>query len=165
MPHRNPGGRPPKYNEPSRPVTVTLPESTLRQLELVNPDRGLAIVKLTRQLASRNDPSPRVEIVDVGRQSGLIIVGSCPALSRIPFLHLVEVAPARFLLAIDRDHDFRSLELAIHDLLDEPASLSQGERDFISELLDTIRRLRLNEKVNPAEILLVNLDNVSRISK
>jgi hypothetical protein len=138
---------------------VTLPESTLRQLELISPDRGQAIVKLTRHLSSTQDRSPNVEIVDVGSKSGLIIVGPCPVLAKIPFLHLVEVAPARFLLAVDSEQDFSALELAIHDLLDAKSALSQEEHDFIVKLLATIRQLRRNRQTSHAEILLVNLQH------
>lgn len=159
MPHRNPGGRPPKYNEPSRPVTVTLPESTLRHLEQISPDRGLAIVKLTNHLKADKVSSSRVEILDVGRKSGLIIVGPCPVLSKIPFLHLVEVAPARFLLAVDSEQDFAALELAIQDLLDTHETLAQDEQAMIDELLSTIRHLRRSRQTSHAEILLVNLQN------
>lgn len=157
MPHRNTGGRPPKYNEPSRPVTVTLPESTLRQLELVSPDRGQAIVKITRHLTERRETAETVRIVDVGQKSGLILVGPSPALERIPFLHLVEVAPARYLLAVENGHDFGSLELAIQDLVDANSIESDSEKHLIQDLLTTIRRLRRTQQASHAEILLVNL--------
>lgn len=157
MPHRNTGGRPPKYNEPSRPVTVTLPESTLRQLELVSPDRGQAIVKLTRHLTERKETAETVRIVDVGQKSGLILVGPSPTLEKIPFLHLVEVAPARYLLAVENGHDFGSLELAIQDLVDANAIESDSEKHLIQDLLTTIRRLRRTQQASHAEILLVNL--------
>jgi len=157
MPNRNPGGRPPKFNEPSRPITVTLPERVLCQLERISPDRGEAIVKLIKHVGAEGALSPRVEIVEVSRNSGLIIVGPCPVLSKIPFLHLVEVAPARFLLAVDSAQDFSALELAIHDLLDSNTELPQVEHDFILELLSTIRHLRRNGQTSHAEILLVDL--------
>ena len=45
---KNGGGRPPKFDEPSRPITLTLPESTLEGLRQIDADRGQAVVKLTR---------------------------------------------------------------------------------------------------------------------
>ena len=42
---RTPGGRPPKFKEPSGPVTVTLPKRTLDQLRSIDDDRAIAIVK------------------------------------------------------------------------------------------------------------------------
>jgi hypothetical protein len=38
-------GRPPKFRESRRPVTVTLPETTLARLAAINTDRAQAIVK------------------------------------------------------------------------------------------------------------------------
>jgi hypothetical protein len=157
MPHRNLGGRPPKYNEPSRPITVTLPESTLQHLERVSEDRGQAIVKAVNHLIGELKPNKRVEIIGVGPKSGLVVVGRCAHLSKIPFLHLVEVAVARFLLAIDHGHDFTSLELALHDLLDSDTEVPKAETEIIQELLTTIRQLRRDQRTSQAEILLVNL--------
>src|SRR5437773_7425177 len=116
---KNGSGRPPKFSEASRPITLTLPESTLRDLQLVHPDRGHAIVKLA-QRASRGNRSkrPLVEIVKMGVDVGLIIVGQSKVLLQIPFVRLVEVAPARYLLALDSGNDFHTLEIAINDLLD-----------------------------------------------
>lgn len=157
MPTRNLGGRPPKYNEPSRPITLTLPESTLKQLERVAEDRGQAIVKAVNHLFAEHHHRKRVEIVGVGAKSGLVVIGSCAQLAKIPFLHLVEVAPARFLLAIEQGQDFTTLELALHDLLDSRAEIPTEEAEIIEELLATIRQLRRDQRTSQAEILLVNL--------
>ena len=40
---KHPGGRPAKFAEPSRPVTVTLPERVLQLLAAVDADRAKAI--------------------------------------------------------------------------------------------------------------------------
>lgn len=153
------GGRPPKFNEPSRPVTLTLPESTLRELEQIHPDRAQAIVKLTKK-ALRSDGSarPQVEVVEMSAGTGIIVVGPSPTLARIPFLHLVEVAPARFLMALDSGHDFKSLELAILDVLDDVPGPDKRERELIGSLLENIRNLRKNDRVSMAEVLLVRMD-------
>ncbi len=66
------GGRPPKFAESSRPITLTLPESTLRDLQHIDPDRGHAIVKLTRRaLHSAGVPKPLVEISKISADTGL----------------------------------------------------------------------------------------------
>ena len=39
------GGRPAKFDEPSRPVTITLPDRILDRLKEIDADRALAIVK------------------------------------------------------------------------------------------------------------------------
>ena len=153
------GGRPPKYDEPSRPITVTLPESTLDGLLRVDADRGQAIVKLTRHaLRQDQESSPQVEIVQMAANTGLLIVGPSVALRRIPFLHLIEVAPSRFLLALEPGNDFKSLEIAIQDVLEEIPDNDVGERNLIVELLNHIKHLRKSERVSTAEILFVQLD-------
>jgi|688.fasta_scaffold244953_2 hypothetical protein len=154
MPHRNLGGRPPKFNEPSRPVTLTLPESTLKQLESIDSDRAQAIVKLTHTAFPEPNQSQPVEIVNVDRQSGLLIVGSNATLKAIPFLKLIEVALGRFLIAIDQGHDFRSLELALRDLIEE-AQVPPQDLPTIESLLETIRTVRRTEQASPATILFV----------
>ena len=156
LPRRG-SGRPPKYGEPSRPVTVTLPDSTLKGLERIDPDRGKAIVKLARAAVSSGE-RPLVEVVEVGAGTGLVIVGPSQILRKIPFLHLVEVAPARYLLAMDRGNDFRALEIELADLVDDLSAEEAGERALVLELLAHIRRIRKSGGMRMAEILLAKLD-------
>lgn len=157
MPRRNSGGRPPKYNEPSRPITVTLPESALQRLQLIDEDKGQAIVTLAKKAFDGDAPQEGVKVVEVSKNTGLLVIGRSAVLARIPFLRLVEVAPGRCLLAIDSKHDFRSLELALHDLLDED-DLAKHERSLLEDLLNRIRALRRSDRVSQAGILLVTLD-------
>lgn len=155
---RSAGGRPPKFDEPSRPVTLTLPDSTLEGLKLIDTDRSLAIVKVTQAALNGGATSrPPVEIVEMSEGTGLLIIGPCPVLRKISFLHLVEVAPARYLLALNPGNDFKSLEIAIRDVLDELPSESDRERELIIQLLEKIRIIRKSERVSMAEILFVNL--------
>ena len=155
----NVGGRPRKFNDPSRPITITLPEKTLRGLERIDADRGRAIVKATeRALNEDGMPRPMVEVAEVADHVGLVIVGPTQALRRIPFLRLVEVAPGRFLLALDPGNDFKALELAINDVLEELTPAQSQERQLITELLAHIRGLRRSDRVSLANILLVRLD-------
>ena len=151
------GGRPPKFQEPSRPVTVTLPESTLEGLRQINPDRAQAIAKATAgTLSQRKGSRPLVEIVDVAAKTGLLIIGPCEPLRRIPFLHLVEVAPSRFLLAVDPGNDFKNLEIAIHDVLEEISKDKTRERNLIQLLLANIKTMRKSERGSMAKILLIS---------
>ena len=155
---KNPGGRPRKFREPSRPITVTLPESVLRQLNSIDPDRAQAIAKVTRAAvrADKNNTG-LVEIVEMMSNTGLIVIGPSQALRQIPFLHLVEVAPARYLLALDPGNDFKSLELAINDVMEDLPDDESHERELIALLIAHIRRLRKSNRVTMAEILFVNL--------
>ena len=151
------GGRPPKFAESSRPITLTLPESTLRDLQHVDPDRGHAIVKLARRALHRDGvPKPLVEISKISADTGLIVIGPSKALRQIPFLHLVEVAPARYLLALASGHDFKSLEIAINDVLDDLPQSEKRERELIVQLRQHMKRLRKSERTRTAAILFVN---------
>ncbi len=157
------GGRPPKFDEPSRPVTLTLPDSTLQDLKLIDADRSQAIVKLTKAaLRQSKHAQPLVDIVEMAANTGLLIIGPSAALKRIPFLHLVEVAPARFLLAMEPGNDFKALEIAVHDILDDVHKDDTRERGLLTELLQNIKRLRKGKRVSMAEILLVSLESKRR---
>lgn len=153
--HQKKGGRPRKYAEPSQPITVTLPNSTLRQLQKIDQDRGRAIVKITR--AASSSGQPQVEVVEFSENTGLVLVGPSPTLEAIPFLRLVEVAPARFLLALTPGHEFHQLEIALSDVLDEPNNTSSSDRELISSLLSHFKNFRKSDSVSTAQILLVQL--------
>ena len=149
-------GRPPKFASPSRPITVTLPESTLQGLKCIHPDCGQAIVKLTEAAVRRSRVGhPAVEIVEMAANIGIILVGPSKALRRIPFLHLVEVADSRFLLALDPGHDLSGLEIAIRDMIDDISGEENGERELLRDLLEAIKQVRKAERVSIAEILFV----------
>lgn len=157
------GGRPPKFAESSRPITVTLPDSTLRDLQHIDPDRGRAIVKLTKSALRNNGAAqPLVEIVEMAKETGLVVIGPSRVLGQISFLHLVEVAPARYILALDPGYDFKSLEIAINDVLDDVPEGEKRERELIAQLLEHIKKLRKSERVSMAEILFVKLEGKRR---
>lgn len=159
------GGRPPKFAEPSHPITLTLPESTLRELRHIDPDRGHAIVKLTKNAVHGDGaPRPLVEIVEMAANTGLVVIGPCQALRQIPFLRLVEVAPARYLLALDSGHDFKSLEISINDVLEDVPESEAREHELIGQLLEHIRRLRKTESASEAKILFTRLNGKCRVA-
>ena len=153
------GGRPPKFNEPSRPVTLTLPDSTLEGLKSIHPDRAQAVVKLANDaLGQGQAPRPLVEIVRVADNTGLLVIGPCRSLAKVPFLQLVEVAPSRYLLALKAGNSFSALELAIQDLLEELSAGEVRERELLLHLLENVKKLRRAERVSTAEILFVRLE-------
>src|SRR5215475_1507076 len=94
---KKPKGRPPKFSEPRRPVTVTLPESTLARLAAINPDRAQAIVKAVGTAVPLDSKSQKqVEVVEVSPGVGIILVGPSRYLKRIKWLRLVKVAPMHY---------------------------------------------------------------------
>lgn len=150
------GGRPRKFGEPSRPVTVTLPESTLQALAEVDPDRATAIVRLAGGAGNTPKASTRLaRIVDIGKGRSVIIVASSRCLKKIPFLHLIETSPGEFLLALQSGHDFKNLELAVRDELDELPASEERERALLSALLKCFACTRKKNIGIRAEILLL----------
>ena len=150
------GGRPPKFREPSRPVTLTLPESTLAELREINPDRSHAIVQLTKRLRASEGKTPLVEIVEMAKDTGLVVIGPSKTLENFTFLSLVEVAPSRYLLAFEQGHNFHNLEISILDALEDEKN--ERERKLLTELLHHIKGLRKSKRVSMAEILVIKLN-------
>ena len=148
-------GRPPKFHEARRPVTVTLPESTLVRLASIDPDRARAIVKLTDAVSADHPKHKPVELVKVSPGLCVIIIGPTKLLQKIKWLRLVEVAPMRFLLTIPVGTSVDSLELAIGDLLEE-VNPHEWERSTLVGLRDLIRRLRRRGELSKAEMLFIH---------
>ena len=149
-------GRPPKFQEARRPVTVTLPESTLVRLASIDPDRARAIVKLTDAVTGAYAKRKPVELVEVSLGLCVIIVGPSKLLQKIKWLRLVEVAPTRFLLTIPLGTSVDSLELAIGDLLEEVKPQEKWEHSTLTGLRDLIRRLRRHGELSKAEMLFIH---------
>src|SRR5215470_15014935 len=91
---KKPKGRPPKFSESRRPITVTLPESTLARLATINPDRAQAIVKAVGTAGALDAKNQKqVELVEVAPGVGIILDGPSRYLKRIKGLRMVEIAP------------------------------------------------------------------------
>jgi hypothetical protein len=150
-------GRPPKFNQPRRPITVTLPESTLAQLAAIDADRAQAIVKVTNSATPSDAKGQRpVELVEVMPGLSIILVGPSRHLQKVNWLRLIEVAPHRFLLAIPSGTAADSLELAIVDLIQNLKPEDQREKSVLEELRDLMRHLRLEGNLTKAELLFVD---------
>ncbi len=150
-------GRPPKFQEERRPITVTLPERTLRQLAAVDADRARAIAKVAAAQTLPSGDRPLVEVVEAYPGQALIIVGPSKYLRDIDFLRMVEIAPARFLLVFSAGTAIESLELAVGDLLDHIAAEEAYERMLLTELRRILRHQRRKQEVTKAEILLIRV--------
>lgn len=152
------GGRPPKFHEPRHPVTMTLPERILDLLAEIDPDRTRAVVKVTEAVAGiRKGRFKPVDLVEMAPGESLIVVGPSRALKRIPWLKLIEITPARYLLTIPTGTAIEALEVALRDLFSNPG-LRKDEREnsVLVELLSLIGRQRRNLRLSKAEILIIN---------
>lgn len=156
---KSPAGRPPKFSEPSRPITVTLPERILGKLQQIDKDRGLAITKTVDALVPDGNPQPPpLEIIKVGDGQGLIVVGHSKALSRIPGIQLVEISPVRYIISMQSGVSVDSLELAVLDLIDHLPASEVSESALLLKLRETLKAIRRKHGVIKAEILFVPID-------
>jgi len=155
---RTAGGRPPKFSEPRRPVTVTLPDRTLAQLAAIDEDRARAIVKITDTVAGGGRRRFRpVELVEMAQGKSLIVIGPSQSLKRIPWLKLIEIAPTRYLLTIPSGTAVESLEVALSDLLKGPdMQHNERERIILQELMNLIGHQRRTKRMSKAEVLIIS---------
>ena len=152
---KHPGGRPPKFLEPRRPVTVTLPDRTLTYLSSVNRDRAKAIAQLADDAAGRLALHPAVDVVVVAPETAVILVKPTPALKRIKLLRLVEVSPGRCLLTIPPGTPVDTLEIALLDAFEDLPESQVEDRNLLAELRRMIGGLRRNRRMTKAEILFI----------
>ena len=148
-------GRPPKFREKRQPVTMTLPLRVLEILRSVDPDRARAVARLAARAAAVDGAKPSVEVVEMAPRRGLIVVTNHRALKGVEGLRLVEIAPSRFLITLDKSLSVESLEIRLQDLLDG-AEAGSADRAFLAELLALIRRQRRERTVSKEEILIIS---------
>ncbi len=150
------GGRPPKFDEPRRPVTLTLPERTLHALAAVDADRASAIVKLVdAALSGKKNGAKPVEVVEVAPGVAVILVMPSRCLRRIPWLKLAEVTPGRHLLTVVPGTAIESIEVAILDLLEKLPQDEAYEREILEEIRRLIGDGRRKRNISKFEVLYV----------
>jgi hypothetical protein len=155
---RGTSGRPRKFREPSRPITVTLPESVLDRLAALSPDRARAIVKAVEAVAP--PPQEPVELVEAMPGLGMILLGPSARLQSIKWLRLVELSPLRFLLVLPSGTSVDSLEVTLVDLL-EGINSDDPERPMLERLRELIRGARKDGKLSKAELLFLELEEAT----
>lgn len=152
------GGRPPKFREPRRPVTMTLPERILDQLAEIDPDRTCAVVKVTEAVAGVGKGKFKpVELVEMAPGKSLIVVGPSKVLRKIAWLKLIEIARARYLVTVPSGTPIEAVEVALRDLFHNP-ELQKNEREkaVLNELLNLIGHHRRSQHLSKEEILVID---------
>jgi len=154
---KNAGGRPPKYCEARRPITVTLPERILRDLQSINPDRSRAIVKCVETAMGKGDsPFKQIELIEFTPGKALIVTGPSSSLRQIEWLHFIEIAPFRYLLVLPSGTPVEVLEVTIQDLLAH-MDPNSDETALLMELRDVIGHQRRGRSLSKAELLFVDI--------
>lgn len=153
---RHAGGRPPKFAEPSGPITVTLPDRTLTQLRSIDEDRAKAIVKAVDAAVRADVSEPlEAEVVEVAPGTGLVVVPPNRSLRSIEWLKMIEVAPTRYVIAITPGTPIEKVEVALMDLIDDARIAAPQEVRMLETLKEQIRHLRRGDRFSVAEILCV----------
>jgi hypothetical protein len=151
------GGRPSKFDEPSRPVTMTLPDRILDRLAEIDDDRAKAVVKAV-EAALKGSPSENEEPVRelrVAEDEALLVVARSRLLASIPWLTMIELAPGRNLISLRNGVPIEKLEVTLGDLIDSNPRASAAERRILQTLLEKIRTPRRNQAVRTDEVLVV----------
>src|SRR3990167_1389304 len=121
------GGRPPKFSGPRRPVKVA-----------------------NEALAPGSSPEAPVALIRVAPGTEVILVTHSDHLKRIPWLRLVEIAPARFLLSMPSGTAVEALEVALTDLLQEVGPEEARERALLESLRAHLSQLRRDQSMTKA---------------
>jgi hypothetical protein len=156
-------GRPPKFHGPSRVVTMTLPDATLRDLAAIDQDRARAIVEATRIAAALRrggggeaGASP-VAVERVASGTALITVPFSRLLAAIPGLALIEFQPGRYLVVVEPGRELPDVEIAVLDALDRIEEAGGEERAILEGLLGQLRAVRRSARARTATIILVDV--------
>ncbi len=141
------------------PAQLTYNGSADGYVETYDQDLAHAIVKAADQAVRKSFPQGNsFEIVKIAPRKALFIVGSHTKLAQIPWLKLVEIAPGRHLIDIPAGISFDELETAILELIRNTPSDESTERFLLEEFVKYVSRLRRYDKVERAEILIVESD-------
>lgn len=138
-------GRPRKFAEPTRVVSLTLPESLIASLANVHADLGLAVASLVSREESRA-PRPAAELMVFGRRA-VISVRPIPSIERRLGVELVPLADGRALIALDTPVSLAEFELRIADTLEDDA-LPADERHTFETLRGILRDARRSSDVS-----------------
>jgi hypothetical protein len=150
------GGRPAKFNEPSRPVTMTLPDRILDRLAEIGDDRAKAVVKVVEAaLGEGTKPPLVVKELPVSKNEALLVVAWSRLLASIPWLTFIEIAPGRHLISLCEGASIEKLEVALEDLLDGGQASDETERNILQTLLGRIRTPRRHRAVRTEQVLVI----------
>lgn len=152
------GGRPRKFQGPSRVVTLTLPNATIEQLSDIHADRAKAIVKAA-ELASPNlqADEARVDLIEVAPNVAMITVPYCRYLQNSREISLVEIVPNRFLIVLSAGTPLSAVELAVEDQLETLPADEVRDRRILDQLLERLRAARRANRANLAAVVLVDI--------
>jgi hypothetical protein len=137
-------GRPRKFAEPSRTLTLTLPESVLTTLSAIHADVSQAIVQLARRPSRR--PKTRAADLLVYGQRAVITIRPTPSLELRAGVQLVPLPDGRALISLEAATSLAALQLSLTDALDDER-LNGADRGVYEHLRDILREARRSADV------------------
>ena len=155
-------GRPRKFSEPSRAVTLTLPDRIISALEGIDHDLSRAVVRLTQpEVASA--PRPAAEVATFGRH-GVILVSPTRTLERRTGVMLVPLTDGRALISFDESMTIARLELKIDDELEDRTLPAEDARVF-EGIRDILRDARRSNAIVLRQRNIIVLEHTGRATK
>ena len=139
-PIRRRRGRPRKFDEPTRVVSLTLPESVIASLTNLHGDLGHAVTRLANKVGKRAPERKAAELVMFGRRA-TISVRPSRSLARRLAVELVPMPDGRALIAFDAPQTVAEFELRLHDALDD-ATLDHADREACEAMRLILRDAR-----------------------
>ncbi len=154
------GGRPLKFREKSKAVTLTLPERILGLLTTIDTDRARAVVKATDAMMVRNRHlvEAHVELIEVLPGMGMIVMQPCRSLESLPWLHMAEMAPGRNILVLKAGTSVEKLEIEILEMLEQLPPETRHERPVLEKLRTVLGSLRRGGRISRGEVILFRTD-------
>jgi hypothetical protein len=139
-------GRPRKFAQPSRAVTLTLPERVIETLESIDRDLSRAVVRVAKPRRDGQSRAPAAELVTFGRRA-VIVVNPTRTLEQRTGVVLIPFPDGRALISFDASMTPARLELMIQDALDEHDLPEEDGRVFES-IRDVLREARRSTAVD-----------------
>ena len=138
-------GRPRKFAQPSRAVTLTLPETVIEALESIDRDLSRAIVRIVQAEATKH-AHPAAELVTFGRRA-VIVVNPTRTLEQRTGVVLIPCSDGRALISFDGSMTPARLELLIQDALDEH-DLPEDDGRVFESIRDVLKETRRSMSVD-----------------
>ena len=137
-------GRPRKFAGPSRAVTLTLPEETLRRLAALDGDVSHAIVRLadTHKGSARKAPA---ELAAFGRRA-VITIRPTASLERRVGIDLVPLPDGRALISFEQPKTVADWEVMLNDAIEDRA-LSPDDRHVFESIRENLKAARRSNDV------------------
>jgi hypothetical protein len=137
-------GRPRKFDEPSRAITLTLPDAVIERLTTVDRDLSRAVAEIIMRRPVPNG-RPYADLLLFGEHA-VITVKPTRALERRAGIGLVPLPDGRALISFDQPRTISELELILSDALDDPTLLEEDRRVF-EGIVAILREARRSEDV------------------